>query len=571
MALDGLAAEREQGITIDVCYRSLSTPRRRFLIADVPGHEQYTRNMITGASTADVAVLVIDARYGILQQTRRHSYLASLLGIRHLILAVNKIDLVEFSEQVFRRIASEYEEYLGLLGEVRCYTIPVSAKFGDNVTARSLDTSWYAGPTLADILADISVEEAGETAPFRFPVQWLNRSREDMRAYGGVVASGAIAVGERIRVQPSGQEARVTEIFTFDGRLDRAIGGQCINLVLDAQLDVGRGHLIAGTSAAPACGDTLYATLIWMGDSPLLRGRSYRLKIGTMSVLARVLEITHQIDIDTLASHPVDTLTINQIGTCTLRLEQAVAFDIYDHNRDTGGFILIDRVTNETVAAGLVRAGELKSDDVPWQRLEVSRSSRSALKQHPPGILWFTGISGAGKSTIANLVEKKLHARHCHTYLLDGDNVRHGLNRDLGFTDGDRVENVRRMAEVAKLMADAGLLVLVALISPFRAERRSAREMLSGISFIEIFVDTPLQVAEARDSKGLYRKARRGELSAFTGIDSKYESPEHPELHIETTKMSAEQAAEVIAAYVERHLLRREGNEARLGRDAPVR
>jgi bifunctional enzyme CysN/CysC len=551
LALDGLAAEREQGITIDVAYRSFSTPQRRFLIADVPGHEQYTRNMITGASAADVALLVLDVRSGVLRQTRRHAYLAWLLGIRRFILAVNKMDLVDFSKEAFRRVVGEYDAFVAQLGAGERYAIPISARFGDNVFERSRHTPWHDGRTLLDTLHEIRIGDAREAAPFRLPVQWVNRSTENLRGYSGLVAAGTINSGDPIRVQPSDQAARVQQILTFDGSPDRAVAGQSVTLVLDRPLDIGRGHLISGADAAPSCADSLEATLVWMGDSPLLPGRSYRLKLGARSVVAQVAQIRHRIDVDTLVEVPAGTLTLNEIGICSLALDEPVAFDFYEENRDTGGFILIDRVTNDTIAAGLIRAGELNARNVPWQAIEVSKSSRSSLKKHPPAILWFTGISGAGKSTIANLVEKMLHARGVHTYLLDGDNVRHGLNRDLGFSDADRVENVRRVGEVAKLMADAGLIVLVALISPFRAERRVAREMVPQGEFIEIYVDTPLHVAEARDVKGLYRRARRGGLRAFTGIDSAYEVPEHPELHIETTRLSAEDAAQRIVAHID--------------------
>jgi bifunctional enzyme CysN/CysC len=549
LALDGLAAEREQGITIDVAYRSFSTPQRRFLIADVPGHEQYTRNMITGASAADVALLVMDVRSGVLRQTRRHTYLAWLLGIRRFILAVNKMDLVDFREAAFRRVLVEYDAFAAQLGAVQRYAIPISARFGDNVFERSAQTPWYDGLTLLDALHAIEIEDARQAAPLRFPVQWVNRS-EGLRGYSGLIAAGVINRGDAIKVQPSNQAARVQEIITFDGPLDRAVAGQSVTLLLDKPLDIGRGHLISGANVEPDCADSVEATLVWMGDLPLLRGRSYRLKLGAKSVPAQISHVEHKIDIETLTQVPAETLTLNEIGLCTLTLDEPVALDLYEQNRETGGFILIDRVTNDTIAAGLIRKGELNPRNVPWQAIDVSKNSRSSLKKHPPAILWFTGISGAGKSTIANLVEKMLHARGAHTYLLDGDNVRHGLNRDLGFSDADRVENVRRVGEVAKLMADAGLIVLVALISPFRAERRVAREMVPPGEFIEIFVDTPLHVAEARDAKGLYGRARRGGLKAFTGIDSAYELPEHPDLHIETTKLSAEEAAHRIVAYL---------------------
>lgn len=555
LALDGLAAEREQGITIDVAYRSVSLADRRLLIADVPGHEQYTRNMITGASNADVALLVIDVRNGILSQTRRHTFIAWLLGVRHFILVVNKMDLVGFREEVFTRVTAEYDALLSTLGPVACfYSVPVSAMFGDNIVGKSMQTPWFRGPNVAEALAGVRVENRRETAPFRFPVQWVNRSIDGLRGYSGTVAAGAIGIGELIKVQPSGQEAKITKIATFDGSLERATVGRSVTLFLDAQIDVGRGHIICALDAPPQSADSLEATTFWMGDSPLLPERSYRLKIGTKAVLAHVSEVQDRIDIDTFARVPADILNTNEIGRCAFELDEPSAFDLYEHSRDTGGFILIDRVTNDTVGAGLIYSGRIRAADVPWQKIEVTKSSRSSLKKHAPAILWFTGISGAGKSTIANLVEKKLHARGRHTYLLDGDNVRHGLNRDLGFSDADRVENVRRVAEVAKLMADAGLVVLVALISPFRAERRAAREMVPEGEFVEVFVDTPIDIAEARDVKGLYRRARLGQIRAFTGIESLYEPPEHAELHITTAKTSALAAAEKIVNYLEKNV-----------------
>jgi bifunctional enzyme CysN/CysC len=551
LALDGLAAEREQGITIDVAYRSFSTTRRRFLVADVPGHEQYTRNMITGASTADVALLVVNVRKGLLSQTRRHTYLAWLLGIRRFILAVNKMDLVDFSEEVFRRVAAEYTSFLAQLGPGECQAIPCSARFGDNVVGRSARTPWFRQATLSEALHEIEVDDEWEARPFRLPVQLVNRALENGRGYCGTIISGKIALGEQIKAQPSDQEARIAEIVTFDGRRDRAVAGQAVTITLDKEIDLGRGHLLCGADAPAGCADYLDATVIWMGDTPLVPGRSYRLKIGTKTVFGQIVGIKGRIDLATLALVYTETLSPHEIGACSLRLDEPVAFDTYEQNRDTGGFILIDRISNDTVGAGLIRAGELQFRDLPWQTMEVTKSSRSSLKNHRPAVLWFTGIPGAGKSTIANLVEKILHAKGRHTYLLDGDNVRHGLNRDLGFSDADRVENVRRVAEVAQLMTDAGLIVMVALISPFRAERRSARDLI-GEEFIEIFVDTPIEVAETRDVKGMYKKARQGTLSNFTGIGGEYQRPQRPELHIVTTEMSAEDAAKEIVAYLER-------------------
>jgi bifunctional enzyme CysN/CysC len=557
LALDGLAAEREQGITIDVAYRSFSTARRRFLVADVPGHEQYTRNMVTGASTADLALLVMDAKNGIVAQTRRHTYLVWLLGIRSLILAVNKMDAVEFGPSTFSRITAAYEAFLSTLGgAIAWQAIPVSARFGDNVVQRSRHTQWFRGPTLAEALDRARVEGERESRPFRMPVQWVNRSVEGGRGYAGLIVSGQAEVGQQVKIQPSGEDARIAEILSLHGGANSAVAGESVTLVMDRELDIGRGHLLCGEPAS-SCADVLVATIIWMSDTPLVRGRSYRIKIGTKAVAGQIVRIESKIDLDNMAQIRAETLTINEIGTCTIGLDEAVAFDPYEENRDTGSFILIDRVSNDTLAAGLIRSGELKVDDIPWQAIEVSKTSRAMLKNHPPAVLWFTGIPGAGKSTIANLVEKMLHTRGCHTYLLDGDNLRHGLTRDLGFSDADRVENVRRVAEVARLMADAGLIVLVALISPFRAERRRAREKIGEDDFIEIFVDTPVELAETRDIKGHYKRARLGKLSGFTGVDSPYEAPEQPELHIETINKSAEEAAETIMAYFERRQLHR--------------
>jgi bifunctional enzyme CysN/CysC len=554
LALDGLAAEREQGITIDVAYRSFSSARRRFLLADVPGHEQYTRNMVTGASAADVALLVIDVRNGLLVQTRRHAYLARLLGIRCFVLAVNKMDLVDFDEHVFREVVTQCDAMIAQLGPAEFHAIPCSARFGDNVVERSTRTAWFQGPTLAEALDGVRIENESEAHPFRFPVQWVNRSLEGGRGYSGTIASGRIKAGAAIKIVPSNQDARIADIVTFNGPLGGAAAGQAVTVTIDRKIDVGRGHILCAAQTPASCADALEASVIWMGDSPLVRGRSYQLKIGPKSTFGQIVRVSSKIDLETFAYVPAETLGTNEIGICSLTLDEVVAFDPYEQNRETGSFIVIDRVSNDTIGAGLIQTGELRFRDVPWQIIEVTKASRSSLKNHPAAVLWFTGIPGAGKSTIANLVEKMLHANGRHTYLLDGDNVRHGLNRDLGFSDSDRVENVRRVSEVARLMADAGLVVLVALISPFRAERRTARKTIGDEEFVEIFIDTALELAEARDVKGHYRKARRGDLTGFTGIDSEYQRPEHPELHIETSKMSAEEAARKIVTYVERLL-----------------
>ncbi|MGH8718183.1 MAG: sulfate adenylyltransferase subunit CysN [Burkholderiales bacterium] len=547
LLLDGLSAEREQGITIDVAYRFFSTDKRKFIVADTPGHEQYTRNMVTGASTSDAAVILIDARKGVLTQTRRHSYLASLIGIRHATLAVNKMDLVDFSEAKFRAIESEYREFAQQIGldEVTC--IPVSAKQGDNVIVKSANMPWYQGPTLKQFLETVEIDEDRlQKLPFRLPVQWVNRPNPDFRGFAGAIASGVVRTGQRIRVQPSGRESTVTRIVTHDGDLDEAIAGQSVTLTLADEIDISRGDVIAGTDSPPQVADQFEATLVWMSDAAMLRGRSYLMKTGGKTATATVLPLKYKINVNTLEHVAATKLDLNEIGVCALELDRVIAFDPYKENRDMGGFVLIDRLSNNTVGAGLLHFALRRSQNVHWQAIDVNKSAHSTLKHQKPCVLWFTGLSGAGKSTIANLVEKKLHTQGRHTYLLDGDNVRHGLNKDLGFSEADRVENIRRVAEVAKLMVDAGLITLVSFISPFRSERRMARTLVEEGEFIEIFVDTPLKVAEQRDPKGLYKKARAGQLKNFTGIDSPYEAPEQAEIRIDTTALTPEDAADSI-------------------------
>ena len=551
LLLVALSAEREQGITIDVAYRFFSTARRNFIVADTPGHEQYTRNMVTGASTADLSVILVDARKGVLTQTRRHSYLVSLLGIRHVVLVVNKMDLVDFSEATFRAVEEEYRKFAAELGLPAVTCIPISAVRGDNVVVRSAATSWYAGPTLMGLLDGVEVVEArlGDQ-PLRLPVQWVNRPNHDFRGFAGTIVGGRVRKGDAIRVQPSGRMSRVARIVTAGGDLDEATTGQSITLTLEDEIDVSRGDLIVTANAPADVAHQFEATVVWMNESPMLRGRSYLMKIGTKTVTATVSPLKHKINVNTLAKVAGSKLELNEIGVCQLELDRPIAFDPYEVNRDTGGFILIDRLSNDTVGAGMLRFALRRAQNVHWQALDVNKPARAALKGQKPCVLWYTGLSGAGKSTIANLVDKKLHSTSRHTYLLDGDNVRHGLNKDLGFTDADRVENIRRIAEVAKLMVDAGLIVSTAFISPFRAERQMARALLGPGEFIEIFIDTPLKVAEQRDPKGLYKKARRGDLKNFTGIDSPYEAPESPELRIDTTSISPEDAAEMIVAHL---------------------
>ena len=550
LLLDGLAAEREQGITIDVAYRFFSTDTRKFIVADTPGHEQYTRNMVTGASTADAAVILIDARKGILTQTRRHSYLVSLLGIRRIALAVNKLDLVGYSQEVFARIDEAYRAFARQIGLEEIVCIPLSALKGDNVTAPSPRTPWYDGPTLMGYLETVPVEEDALNRPFRMPVQWVNRANLDFRGFSGRIVGGSVRPGDRVRVLPSGKESRVTRLVTQAGDLDVAIAGQSITVTVADEIDLSRGDMLASADAPPAIADQFETTIVWMGEDEMLPGRPYWLKIGSKTVGASVAAPKYQVNVNTLEHVAARTLHLNQIGVCNLRLDQAIPFDPYKENRDTGGFILIDRLTNNTVGAGLLHFALRRSQNIHWQTIEINKTAHAALKAQRPCVVWFTGLSGAGKSTIANVLERKLHAMGRHTYLLDGDNVRHGLNRDLGFTEADRVENIRRVAEVARLMVDAGLIVLVSFISPFRAERRLARDLVQEGEFCEVFVDTPLPVAEGRDTKGLYKKARRGDLKNFTGIDSPYERPERPEVTVNTVQTLPEEAAELIIAHL---------------------
>jgi len=551
LLVDGLAAEREQGITIDVAYRFFSTDKRKFIVADTPGHEQYTRNMVTGASTADLAVILIDARKGILEQTRRHSFLVSLMGIRHAVLAVNKMDLVGYDRAVFDRITADYRAFAAQLGLEAVVAIPLSGLAGDNITSRSANTPWYDGPVLMDHLETVELDaERLQRKPFRLPVQWVNRPNLDFRGFSGMIASGAVRPGDKVRVEPSGRPATVARIVTKDGDLDIAVAGQSVTLTLAEEVDCSRGDILAAVGEPPEVADQFETTVVWMAEENLLPGRAYWLKIGARMVAATVTEIKHRININTLEHLAAKQLELNEIAICNISLDRAIGFDPYKDIPDTGGFVLIDRITNATVGAGMIRFALRRAHNIHWQAVDVSKATRAQDLGQKPALVWFTGLSGSGKSTIANLVEKRLQAEGKHTYLLDGDNVRHGLNRDLGFTDADRVENIRRVAEVAKLMTDAGLIVLASFISPFRSERRMARDLLEPGEFLEVFVDTPLAVAEARDVKGLYKKARAGELKNFTGIDSPYEAPEAAEIVVNTAAMSAEAAAEIIVAHL---------------------
>lgn len=550
LLVDGLAAEREQGITIDVAYRYFSTERRKFVVADTPGHEQYTRNMVTGASTADLAVILVDARKGVLTQTRRHSYLVTLLGIEHVVLAVNKLDLVDYSRDVFERIDADYRAFADGIGLSDIVSIPVSALRGDNVVQPSPSTPWYSGPTLVEHLETVEVGRGRESGAFRLAVQWVNRPHLDFRGFSGTVSSGAIRPGERVRILPSGAESTVAGIVTYDGDLEEAVADQSVTLTLTDEVDVGRGDVIAAAEAPPAVADRFEAHVVWMSEEEMLPGRRYLAKIGASTTGISVDHPKYRVNVNTLEHTAARTLSLNEIGVCAVHFDRSIPFESYETNRDLGGFIIIDRLTNATVGVGLLNFALRRADNVHWQSLEIDKAARANLKRQKPAVLWFTGLSGAGKSTIANGVERRLHALGHHTYMLDGDNLRHGLNRDLGFTPADRVENVRRSAEVAALMVDSGLITLVCLISPYRDERRMARDLVDDGEFIEIFVDTPLEDAEARDRKGLYAKARRGELPNFTGIDSPYGRPEDPEIHIRTAETSAEEAIDQVVAHV---------------------
>ena len=552
LLVDGLSAEREQGITIDVAYRFFASEKRKFIVADTPGHEQYTRNMVTGASTADLAVLLVDARKGVLTQTRRHSYLAQLLGIRHFILAVTKMDLVDFDQSAFDAIAADYRVFAGQIGIKDWTAIPVSGLGGDNIGEQSSRMGWYAGPTLLEQLDSVPIDATSDAAkPFRLPVQWVNRPDQSFRGFAGQIAAGSVKPGDEVRVLPSGRQTRVARIVTRDGDLHEAIAGQSITLTLEEEVDCSRGDVLAATTQAPEAADQFEATIVWMDEHEMLPGRGYWLKLGTQLVTATVQHPKYEINVNTLERLAAKTLELNSIGIAEVATDREIVFEPYvvdggSPNRALGGFILIDKLTNATVAAGMLHFALRRSLNIHRQHLDVSRETHATLKGQKPAVLWFTGLSGSGKSTIANLVEKKLVARGRHTFLLDGDNIRHGLNRDLGFTEADRIENMRRVGEVARLMADAGLIVLTAFISPFRAEREMVRKMLPEGEFIEVFVDTPLADAEKRDPKGLYAKARAGEIKNFTGIDSPYEPPENAEIVIDTMTLTAEAAADRI-------------------------
>jgi bifunctional enzyme CysN/CysC len=551
LLVDGLAAEREQGITIDVAYRFFTTEKRKFIVADTPGHEQYTRNMVTGASTADLAIILIDARKGVLTQTRRHSYLAHLIGIKNIVLAVNKMDLVDYDVLRYDHIVEDYRCFARDIGITEFTAIPISGFKGDNITTLSANTPWYKGTTLIEHLENVELDvTTDQQKPFRLPVQWVNRPNLDFRGFAGQIASGVVRVGDAVRILPSGKTSTVSRLVTLDGDLNEAVAGQSITLCLADEVDCSRGDVIAASENPPQAADQFEANVVWMADEPMIPGRAYWLKLGTQMVSATIQPPKYQVNVNTMEHLAAKTLELNAIGVAEITTDRSIVFEAYSENRTLGGFILIDKLTNATVAAGMLNFSLRRAQNVHWQAIDISREAHAQQKGQSPKLLWFTGLSGSGKSTIANLVEKKLFALGRHSFLLDGDNVRHGLNKDLGFTDTDRIENIRRVGEVAKLMTDAGLIVLTAFISPFRAERDMVRGMMPEREFLEIFIDTPLEEAERRDVKGLYKKARSGALKNFTGIDSPYEQPERPEIRIDTTRMSPEDAAELIVEQV---------------------
>ena len=552
LLVDGLAAEREQGITIDVAYRFFATEKRKFIVADTPGHEQYTRNMVTGASTADLAVILVDARKGVLVQTRRHSYLAHLLGIKHLVLAVNKMDLVDYDQQIFDRIVAEYSAFAGEIGIEAFTAIPISGFKGDNITnAPSAQTGWYDGPALIDHLESVEIANiAAQERAFRMPVQWVNRPNLDFRGFSGLIGSGTVAPGDPVRIVPSGKTSTVKSIVTFDGKLEEAVAGQSVTLTLEDEVDCSRGDVISTADNPPEASDQFEATIVWMDEEALKPGRGYWLKLASQMVTATIAEPKYEINVNTMDHLAAKTLQLNSIGVAEVHTERPITFEPYADSRSLGGFILVDKITNATVGAGMLHFSLRRAQNVHWQATTITRDDHAAMKNQKPRVLWFTGLSGSGKSTIANAVEQRLNLMNRHTFLLDGDNVRHGLNKDLGFTEADRIENIRRVGEVAKLMTDAGLIVLTAFISPFRAERDMVRSMMDECEFIEIFVDTPLEVAEERDVKGLYKKARSGELKNFTGIDSPYEAPAEPEIRVNTVAMTVDEAADHIVSQI---------------------
>ena len=551
LLVDGLAAEREQGITIDVAYRFFSTDKRKYIVADTPGHEEYTRNMATGASTADVAIILIDAKQGVLTQTRRHSFIVSMVGVKKVLLAVNKLDLVDYSEEVYRQIVSDYSYFAESALNIDSITaIPISALLGDNVVERSEKTPWYTGETIMEYLENIEVRNQRKQASFRMPVQWVNRPNSNFRGFSGLIASGETKIGDKVRLHPGGKESSIASIVTWGGELQQASVGQSVTITLNDEIDVSRGDTIAVSTDPCGESDQFQSRILWMSDNPMIPGRQYIFKSNTQTTTLTLGKLKHRIDVNTLNHLPAKTLELNEIGVCNISLDKRIAFDPYDDNRTMGGFIVIDRLSNNTVGMGLIDFALHRSENIHWQKMDVSKESRAEQKSQAAKIIWFTGLSGSGKSSIANILEKKLQALGKHTITLDGDNMRHGLNRDLGFTTADRVENIRRVGEVAKLMVNSGLICITSFISPFESERKMARSLVSENEFIEVYIDTPLSVCEERDVKGLYAKARSGEIPNFTGISSPYESPENPEIRIDTTKLSAEEAANQIIEFI---------------------
>ena len=551
LLVDGLAAEREQGITIDVAYRFFSTDRRKYIVADTPGHEEYTRNMATGASTADVAIILIDAEQGVLTQTRRHSFIVSMVGVKKVLLAVNKLDLVNYSQEVYNQIVSDYTHFANDALDVESITaVPISALFGDNVVEKSEKTPWYSGETIMQYLENVEVRNQKETSSFRMPVQWVNRPNSTFRGFTGLIASGETKVGDKIRLHPGGRESTIGSIVTWDGELEKAVAGQSVTITLNDDIDVSRGDIIAASTDPCSESDQFQTRILWMSDAAMIPGRQYILKSNTQTALLTLGRLKHRIDVNTLDHLPAKTLELNEIGVCNISLDKRIAIDSYENNQTMGGFIVIDRLSNNTVGMGLIDFALHRSENIHWQKMDVSKESRSKQKSQIPKIIWFTGLSGSGKSSIANILEKKLQALGKHTITLDGDNIRHGLNRDLGFTSADRVENIRRVGEVAKLMVDSGLICITSFISPFESERKMVRSLMSENEFVEIFVDTPLSICEERDVKGLYAKARSGQIPNFTGISSPYEEPKNPEIRIDTTKITAEEAANKIIHFI---------------------
>ena len=551
LLVDGLAAEREQGITIDVAYRFFSTDKRKYIVADTPGHEEYTRNMATGASTADVAIILVDASQGILTQTRRHSFIVSMVGVKRIVLAVNKLDLVNYSQEVFEEIVTQYRSFAGEALELEEITaVPISALKGDNIVGSSENTPWYDGPSIMEYLESVEVTAAAQSRPFRMPVQWVNRPDREFRGFAGLIGSGTVSPGDKIRVLPSGTESTIERIVTWEGDLELAGAGRSVTLTLSDEIDISRGDIITTTESPCSIADQFQTRILWMDESAMMPGREYLFKSSTQNASMTLGRLKHRIDVNTLDELPGKVLDMNEIGVCNISLSSRIAFDSYQQDPSMGGFIIVDRITNNTVGMGLIDYALRRADNIHWQSMDVTKQSRGEQKGQQPRLVWFTGLSGSGKSSIANILEKKLQSIGRHTITLDGDNVRHGLNRDLGFTKADRVENIRRVGETSKLMVDAGLICIASFISPFEAERLMVRKLVDEGEFVEVFIDTPLAVCEERDIKGLYAKARTGEITNFTGISSPYESPENPEIRIDTTQVSAEEAADIILNYL---------------------